>query len=60
MSLFNYEYSVFDFPDDADNENGNYDHICLECGEKFVGDKSRFLCKKCDEKLMRELGGIDE
>lgn len=35
-----------DFPE----ENGNYQHICFNCRELFVGLKGRLICKLCDEK----------
>jgi hypothetical protein len=36
-----------DWPEDAAHENGNYQNICYECGNKFVGHKGRLTCKVC-------------
>jgi hypothetical protein len=36
-----------DFPEDANQENGNYDNFCSACGVKFIGNKHRVTCKKC-------------
>ena len=60
MSLFQYEYSAFDFPEDSEEENGNYENRCMECGNLFIGNKHRYLCKKCDDKVMKEIGALDE
>ncbi len=39
-----------DFPDDAKNENGNYQNKCLLCDEVFVGNKGRVTCRLCEKK----------
>jgi hypothetical protein len=36
-----------DWLEDAAHENGNYQNICYECGNKFVGHKGRVTCKVC-------------
>ncbi len=38
-----------DFPEDADQENGNYANLCL-CGQTFIGNKHRIICKLCDNR----------
>ena len=39
-----------DFPEDFKYENGNYEHKCTSCGQKFIGHKRRFICKECNSK----------
>jgi len=36
-----------DWPEDFPFENGNYTNDCSECGQRFMGNKHRFICKKC-------------
>jgi hypothetical protein len=36
-----------DYPEDSENENGNYWHECPKCGREFLGDKGRVVCKLC-------------
>jgi DNA-directed RNA polymerase subunit RPC12/RpoP len=33
--------------EDFSEKNGNYLNKCSECGELFVGNKRRVVCKKC-------------
>ena len=44
--------SEYDFPEDFDQENGNYENQCVRCGHKFMGNKNRILCKVCDDKSL--------
>ena len=37
-----------DFVEDFPHENGMYQHICLNCKEKFIGHKRRLTCKTCE------------
>ena len=37
-----------DWPEDANDENGNYLCHCLTCDQHFVGYKRRMTCKVCD------------
>lgn len=32
-----------DFP----HENGQYNHLCIECGCTFIGHKNRLVCRQC-------------
>lgn len=34
--------------EDASHENGNYECICVVCGNRFIGHKRRIVCKICD------------
>jgi hypothetical protein len=36
------------FPEDYQQENGNYMNKCVYCGNFFMGNKHRNSCKKCD------------
>jgi hypothetical protein len=36
-----------DWPEDFAHENGNYECICCECGQHFIGHKRRVVCRKC-------------
>ena len=36
-----------DWPEDFASENGNYECICYECGQHFIGHKRRIVCRKC-------------
>ncbi len=33
--------------EDKDDENGNYEHTCTQCGQVFIGHKRRTGCKIC-------------
>ena len=39
-----------DWPEDFDDENGQYCNRCFYCGELFLGHKRRIICKVCAEK----------
>jgi hypothetical protein len=39
-----------DWPEDANDENGNYCCVCRLCGNEFTGHKRRFVCKVCCDK----------
>lgn len=39
-----------DWPDDFQDENGNYSCMCFACGNIFTGHKRRNICKVCAEK----------
>ncbi len=45
--IFNYQYSPRDFTEDFEHENGNYENICMTCGQHFIGHKQRILCREC-------------
>jgi len=36
-----------DWPEDSDQENGNYFNKCMKCDSDFVGNKRRHFCKSC-------------
>lgn len=36
-----------DWPEDFDQENGEYQNECYLCHEIFVGNKHRVECKRC-------------
>lgn len=36
-----------DWPEDFPSENCNYQNICCECGQVFIGHKRRVVCKVC-------------
>lgn len=46
---FTKQYTERDFPEDADQENGNYERECVSCGKSFVGNKHRTTCKSCKQ-----------
>jgi hypothetical protein len=35
------------FPEDYDQENGNYLNNCIRCSLSFIGNKHRVVCKTC-------------
>lgn len=37
--------------EDASHENGNYENLCLECDQSFIGHKRRVICKACSNLL---------
>ena len=37
--------------EDAPHENGNYECLCCECDQVFIGHKRRVLCKLCSNLL---------
>jgi rRNA maturation endonuclease Nob1 len=39
-----------DWPEDFDDENGNYLKKCIRCGNIFKGYKRRAICKICSSK----------
>jgi hypothetical protein len=39
------------WPEDAGHENGNYECLCVECEQPFIGHKRRVLCKSCSSLL---------
>ena len=41
------EGNVNDWPEDFEQENGNYVNVCVLCGEEFVGHKRRVFCRAC-------------
>lgn len=38
-----------DWPEDYNQENGNYQNKCIGCGLLFYGNKHRVICKQCSE-----------
>lgn len=38
-----------DWPEDYDQENGNYQSKCCLCGLLFYGNKHRVICRKCEK-----------
>lgn len=45
-NIFN-TYTNHDFPEDWEHENGQYENICMTCGQHFIGHKRRILCREC-------------
>jgi ribosomal protein L37AE/L43A len=43
-----FELTDRDWKEDFGYENGNYEHICPECKNRFVGHKRRWQCKTCE------------
>jgi len=41
--------TAYDFPEDFNQENGNYENICILCNKTFMGNKHRCICKVCEE-----------
>jgi hypothetical protein len=39
--------SLKNWPEDFDQENGQYMNLCCECKQSFVGLKGRDVCKQC-------------
>ncbi len=37
--------------EDSSHENGNYECLCCECGQPFIGHKRRVICKACSSLL---------
>jgi len=48
--LFQYKGN---WPEDYEKENGNYENICSRCGNHFLGNKHRFVCKLCSTKTVK-------
>lgn len=46
------------FPEDYDQENGNYINTCKDCNLPFRGNKHRIWCKMCEEPNWDELSKI--
>lgn len=42
--------------EDASHENGNYECLCCECDQMFIGHKRRVLCKACSNLLTSHAG----
>ena len=38
-----------DWTADSAHENGNYQNVCTDCQELFIGHKRRCQCKECAE-----------
>lgn len=38
------------WPQDFDQENGKYAHLCVYCRREFMGNKHRAVCKECQDK----------
>lgn len=36
-----------DWPEDFPHENGNYTNTCSTCEQRFIGHKTRCVCKVC-------------
>ncbi len=36
-----------DYPEDSAHENGNYSNKCAVCGNRFIGNKRRYACRRC-------------
>ena len=43
--------SARDWTDDFARDNGDYYCGCHECGQSFVGHKSRVMCKQCNDRI---------
>ncbi len=41
------EFAERSWPGDFHYENGHYECICADCGEHFVGQKGRVICRTC-------------
>lgn len=39
-----------DWPEDFNDENGNYANVCCICDHTFYGHKGRVSCKPCTKK----------
>ena len=44
-----------DWPEDFEDENGNYECKCLDCDNTFFGHKRRTVCKECYDNYIIEL-----
>ncbi len=49
-----------DWPEDFNNENGNYSNRCMLCGFDFVGNKGRLVCKYCSYENLRNQNEVDQ
>ena len=45
--------------EDASHENGNYECLCIECDQPFVGHKRRVICKACRPATPDEIADHD-
>lgn len=44
-----------DWPSDFEYENGNYFCNCVTCHKEFVGNKHRFVCRVCDNSMLKKV-----
>lgn len=51
----NYKPTARDYPGDFSDENGNYEHDCFYCKQKFIGHKRRMICKECEDAQIKEM-----
>jgi hypothetical protein len=42
-----FAYSVRDWPEDFEHENGQYYNECVMCQQTFIGHKRRHICRVC-------------
>ena len=43
-----------DWPEDYEDENGTYSHVCFVCAQPFTGHKIRYVCKECETKRIAD------
>jgi len=46
-----------DWPEDWNNENGNYQCVCGDCKQTFIGHKRRIQCKECATLIASDFEG---
>jgi len=49
-----------DYPEDFEQNNGQYFHICPICGSEFIGHKYRRCCKVCLEKTTKAFDDLSQ
>ena len=54
MNIFELETAPQSFPEDYQQENGNYLNCCIECAKHFIGNKHRGICKLCEKERMTQ------
>lgn len=49
-----------DWPEDVADDNGQYQHRCLQCAASFVGHKHRLVCHVCEDENKRRWDAMSE
>lgn len=52
--------SARSWPEDYEQENGQYENICCICKERFLGNKHRVVCKECHQEEIQVLKNINK
>jgi hypothetical protein len=52
VGIWEFDPLHYDYPEDANQENGNYENTCIRCNITFIGNKHRRECKSCRNKRL--------